>query len=393
MSDNHQKDFEKMVSDSGLPMTEAQAQALWDAEAAAAGSPFNNSKDYSPFWRSVLALITKPVLWIANELLVKQVLPNFFLKTASETFLALFGWAVDCERKGSAVATGVVRFSRLVSAGEIQIAVGTAINSTLINGKTYVLKTAAPAVLADGALSVMVPVAAAEAGAGYNLGVGYYSVLPKPLAGIDAVVNLDGWLLTPGADLEAPDDYRARIRNQFTAVNQYHTDAVYTKIITSFANINTRNVFFEHGAPRGPGTANAVILMDTGEPSPELIAAIQAHVMDDGNHGHGDDLLVMAMPSTDVDLTVTITARNYADEDDIAQLITDVTNAVRAAFRENTNYSLTTTQPFSLFSFSVLGGESHSLFPLLASVNFSLADIESGLSVPRLNTLVVDTDD
>lgn len=393
MSDNHQKDFEKMVSDSGLPMTAEQAKALWNAEATAAGSPFNNSAAYSPFWRAVLALVTAPVLWIANELLVKHVLPNFFLKTATEAFLHLFGWAVGCERKGSAVAAGVLRFSRIVAAGEIEIAVGTAVHSTLINGKTYVLKTTAPVVLADGATSVMVPVAAAAAGAGYNLGVGYYSVLPVPIAGVDAVVNLDGWLLTPGADLEAPDDYRARIRNQFTAVNQYHTDAVYTKIITSFANINTRNVFFEHGAPRGPGTANAVILMDTGEPSAELIASIQNHVMDEGNHGHGDDLLVMAMPATDVDLVVTITAKPYADEDDVTQLMTDVGNAVRAAFRENTNYSVTTTQPFSTFSFSLLGGELHRLFPFLASVNFSLADIDSALSVPRLNSLTVNADD
>ena len=389
----HQKDFEKMVIDAGLPTTEAQAKALWNAEATTAGSPFNNSAAYSPFWRAVLALVTAPVLWIANELLVKQVLPNFFLKTASETFLQLFGWAVDCERKGSQVATGVLRFSRLVSAGDVEIAVGTAVHSTLINGKTYIVKTTSPAVLLDGQLSVMVPIAASAAGAGYNLGTGYYSVLPVPLTGIDAVTNLDGWLLTPGADLEAPDDYRARIRNQFTAVNQFHTDAVYTKIITSFANISPRNVFFEHGAPRGPGTANAVILMDTGEPSVELIASIQTHIMDDGNHGHGDDLLVMAMPFTEIDLVVTINAKPYADEDDVAQLITDVGNAVRAAFRENTDYVVTTTKPFSLFSFSLLGGELHGLFPMLASVDFSLDDIESALSVPRLNSLVVAADD
>jgi uncharacterized phage protein gp47/JayE len=393
VSDNHQKDFEKMVSDSGLPMTAEQAKALWNAEAAAADSPFNNSAAYSPFWRAVLALVTAPVLWIANELLIKQLLPNFFLKTASETFLPLFGWAVDCERKGSVVAKGVLRFSRVVAAGSIEIAAGTAVNSTSINGKVYVLKTTALAVMEDGALSVVAPVTATEAGAGYNLAPGYYSVFPVPIAGVDSVVNEDGWLLTPGADLEAPDDYRARIRNQFSAINQFHTDAVYTKIITSFANINTRNVFFEHGAPRGPGTANAVILMDIGEPSAELIDSIKAHIMDDGNHGHGDDLLVMAMPSTEIDLTVSIVAQPYADEDDITQLETDVSNAVRAAFRENTDYLVPTPQPFSTFYFSVLAGELHKLFPLLASVTFSIDEIDSALSVPRLNSLTVETDD
>lgn len=390
---DHSKDFAKMVSDSGLPTTEAQAQAMWNSEAAGVNSPFNNNPQYSPFWRAVLALVTKPVLWIANDLLLKQVLPNFFLKTASETFLPLFGWAVDCERKGAAVAMGQVRFSRVVAAGEVQIAVGTKIHSTLINGVSYELKTISPAVLLDGQASAVVPVVATAPGAGYNLGAGYYSVLPVPIAGIDSVVNLDDWLITPGANLEAPEDYRARIRNQFTAVNQYHTDAVYQKIITLFANINPRNVFFEHDAPRGPGTANALILMDTGEPSVELLAAIQAHIMDDGNHGHGDDLLVMAMPATFVDLVVTISPEDFVDEDGTAKLLLEIEDAVRAAFRENMQYEMSTTQPFGLFSFSKLGGELHKLFRDLKSVRFDLDDIETGLSVLRLNSVLVQLDD
>ncbi len=392
MSD-HSKDFAKMVSDSGLPMTEADAVNLWNTKAAAAGSPFNNNPGYSPFWRAVLALITAPVLWIANELLMKQVLPNFFLKTASETFLPLFGWAVDCERKGSQVMQGRVSFSRLVAAGEIEIAVGTAVHSTVINGKTYELKTTAPGILFDGQNSVVVPVAAVAPGAGFNLGAGYYSVLPVPIAGVDAVTNQEDWLITPGADLEAPDDYRARIRNKFTAVNQYHTDAVYREIITGFANISPRNVFFEHDAPRGPGTANAVILMDTGEPSEQLLESIQVHIMDDGNHGHGDDLLVMAMPATEHELVVTVVAEDYADDDDKALLLQNMTDAVRTAFRENTQYKVTTTQPFSIFSFSKLAGELHALFSDLKSVRFSLDDIENGLSVARLATLQVVADD
>jgi uncharacterized phage protein gp47/JayE len=393
VSTDHTKDFTKMVTDAGLPLTEAQARALWNGEASSASSPFNNNSDYSPFWRAVLALVTAPVLWLVNQLLIKELLPNSFLKTASSVFLDLFGWAVDCERKGSASAQGVLTFSRVVTAGIVEIPIGTLVQSTNINGKVYSLKTTAPAAMNDGAATVQVQAVAVAAGGGYNLASGYYAIMPTPIAGVDAVVNGEGWLLVAGADKEADNDYRLRIRNQFTAVNQYHTDAVYTKIITSFANINTRNVFFEHGAPRGPGTANAYILLDTGEPSGALLNDIQAHVMDNGNHGHGDDLLLLAMPATTHDLTVTVVPVSFAGEDEKAELVADVENAVRAAFRENLQYPMTTAEPFDVFSFSRMGGELHSLFLLLDSVHFDLDDIETGMNVPRLNSVTVVLDD
>jgi uncharacterized phage protein gp47/JayE len=393
VSTDHSKDFTKMVTDAGLPTTEGQAKSLWNTEADGVDSPFNNNSNYSPFWRAILAVVTAPVLWIVNELIIKELLPNSFLKTARDVFLDVFGWAVDCERKGSAHTQGLLTFSRVLTVGEVEIPLGTVVQSTLINGKIYSLKTTAPAAIADGQSSVVVPAKAVEAGEGYNLGVGYYAILPVPIAGIDAVVNADDWLTVAGADEEKDDDYRLRIRNQFAAVNQYHTDAVYRKIITSFAAINVRNVFFEHGAPRGPGTANAYILMDIGEPSEALIASIQTHVMDDGNHGHGDDLLILAMPSTEHDLVVTVVPEPYADESDIEQLLLDIENAVRAAFRENLQYTMTTPEPFSVFSFSKLGGELHDLFPLLQSVRFDIDDIENAMDVARLGILEVIADD
>lgn len=393
MTPDYSKTFEKMVVDSGLPMTEAQARAWWNTEATAVQSPYNNNSEHSPFWRTILALVTAPVLWIVKDLLLTQLLPNMFLRTATGAFLEMFGWAVDLEKKPSAKALGTVRFSRVNTVGEVIIPAGTVVQSPVINGRTYHLLTQASAVMADGVASVTVNAHAADVGAGYNLPTGYYAVMPEPVPGVDAVTNPAGWLLSAGADEERDDDYRLRIRNQFTAVNQYHTDAVYTKIITSFANINTRNVFFEHDAPRGPGTANAYILMDVGQPSDELIDAIESHVMDDGNHGHGDDLRVFAMPETFHDLVVTIKAQAFSTPEEIAALVADVNGAVAAAFRQNDQYTVTVTEPWSIFSFSRLGGELHELFPALYDVRFSLTEIVSTLNIARLNTLTVVADD
>ncbi|EBV8267082.1 hypothetical protein ATR77_26000, partial [Salmonella enterica subsp. enterica serovar Rubislaw] len=63
---------------------------------------------------------------------------------------------------------------------------------------------------------------------------------------------------------------------------------------------------------------------------------------------------------------------------------------IRCAFRENSNYDVVRTWPYSRFSFSQLGRELHNAFTLVDSVTFSLADIESDLAIPRLNTLTVE---
>lgn len=393
MSTEDEKLFQKMVSDSGLPTTEATAKNRWDSVAAEVQSPYNNNSDYSPFWRVIKALVTAPLLWLVNDFIIKFLLPNSHLKTATGAFLDLFGWAVNLPRKAAAKAAGVVTFSRVVAAGQLQIPAGTIIQSPVINGKTYHLLTTTNVTMGDGVNSVAVPCEAAEVGAGYNLPAGFYAVLPVPIAGIDSVTNSANWLQSAGADKESDDDYRLRIRNQFTATNQYHTDSVYTKIITSFANINTRNVFFQHDAPRGPGTANAYILMDVGQPSAQLLADIEKHVMDDGNHGHGDDLRVFAMPETFHDLVVTVTPVPNQTEEEKNELLADVQSAVAAAFRQNNQYVVSVTQPWSEFSFSRLAGELHALFPNLYLVRFNLVSIVNELSVARLNSLQVNLDD
>lgn len=382
-----------MVTDAGLPTTEAEARAKWEAEATAASSPYNNNSAQSPFWRTILALVTAPVLWIVNDLVLLQLLPNFFLQTAKKQFLDFFGWAVDLERKQAAKARGNLIFSRASAVGELIIPAGTVVQSPVINGKVYHLVTLAVATMADGVSSLTVVAEAAEVGAGYNLPAGFYAVMPDPVGSITGVTNDSNWLTSAGADEEKDDDYRLRIRNQYSAITQYHTDSVYTKIVTSFANINTRNVFFEHDAPRGPGTANIYILMDVGEPSDQLLDDIQAHIMNDGNHGHGDDLQVFAMPGTDYDLNVTIRAAINATTEEKADLLLNVQDAVGAAFRQNNQYIMTVTQPWSTFAFSRLAGELHDLFPLLDGVVFDLPDIVSELEIPRLNSLEVLLDD
>ncbi|WP_443190154.1 baseplate J/gp47 family protein [Pseudomonas indica] len=383
-------DFKQALSDAGIPTTEEGLRQAWESEVAAQGSALSNTSAYSPFWRIVTALVTKPVLWLIT-FISGTVLPNFFVKTASGAWLDMLAWAVNVERKGATKAQGKLLFTRLAAGGELEVPAGTLVQSAAINGHVYQLVTTTPGLFIDGLMQLDIPVEAVETGSGYNLAPGYYAVLPEPVPGIAQVVNNDGWLTSPGADPEPDDQLRLRVRNQFSAVNQWHTDAVYRAMIASFPGVRPDGVYFEHNAPRGPGSANAYVLFDAGVPADTFLAKINAYIRDQGNHGHGDDLQVMAMPETQWPIRVSVWARSTLTSEQRATLKTEIELFIRAAFRESTprDYQPTLTYPQSRFSFSKLGEELHRQFPGIESLYWRNNDILSQLSIPRLTGVEV----
>ncbi|WP_060494810.1 baseplate J/gp47 family protein [Pseudomonas sp. GTC 16482] len=376
-------DFKQALADAGVPTTEAKLKAAWEAEVAAQGSKLSNTSSWSPFWRVVTALVTKPVLWLI-DFIAGTVLPNFFVKTAIGAWLDLLAWQVNVERKAATKAVGQLLFTRSSVAGTLEIPAGTRVQSIAINGNVYVMITTAAGQFLDGQAQVLVQAEALEAGTGYNLAPGYFSILPEPIPGVVQVVNAEGWLLEPGADTEGNDDLRLRVRNQFSAVNQWHTDAVYRAMIAAFPGVQADGIYFEHGAPRGPGTANAYVLFENDSPADAYLAQINAHVRDEGNHGHGDDLLVMQIPETQHLVRVTVWPHTVVGSEGWDSLKANIALFIRAAFRENSDYKATLTYPQSQFSFSQLATELHEQFPGIKSLDFENTDIVSELSIPRL---------
>lgn len=383
-------DFKQALRDAGVPTTEAELRAAWESEVIAQGSTLSNTSAYSPFWRVITALVTKPVLWLTG-FVSDTVLPNFFVKTARGAWLDMLAWGVQVARKPATRAEGSLLFTRGTATGSLEIPAGTRVQSAPINGTVYTLITSAVATFVDGQSQLYVPAQALEAGSGHNLAPGYYAILPEPVPGIVQVVNADGWLSQPGADTEPDDELRLRVRNQWSAVNQWHTDAVYRALIAAFPGVSPDGVYFEHGAPRGPGTANAYVLFEADVPAESFLAQINAHIRDQGNHGHGDDLLVMAMPETLHDVVLHLWPRSTLNALQRSALASDVALFVRAAFRESTgrDYQPTRTAPQARFSFSRLGQELHQQFPGIDSLDFENTDIVSELSIPRLQSLQV----
>lgn len=384
-------DFRQALSEAGVPTTDAALRKAWEAEVAAQGSKLSNTGNYSPFWRVITALVTNPVLWLIN-FISDTVLPNFFVKTARGAWLDSLAWAVNVTRKGATKAQGRLLFTRENFAGELRMAAGVVVNSTTINGNVYQLVTVDDGVFPDGRLQVSVKVEARQVGSGYNLAPGYYAILSEPLPGIVQVVNTEDWLESPGADPEVDGELRLRVRNQFSAVNQWHTDAVYRAMIASFPGVRPDGIYFEHGAPRGPGSANAYVLFEAGVPAVSYLDRINAHIRDDGNHGHGDDLLALVMPTTEVGFSVYFWPKANTSPARLKELSADIELFVRAAFRESTSrdYKPTLTYPQSRFSMSRLMEELHQEFADIESMRVvPVGDIISGMSIPRLKAFAV----
>jgi len=388
VSSDTDKLFTRMLSEAGFPTTESAMQARWDALNEQQGSQITNSSKWSPFWRLISAIVTEPMKALVSAL-VTTILPQTFLKTASGAWLDIYAWGVDLARKEAVQAQGAITFTRTNSAGELLIPAGTVIESPSINGHVYRVAVLQNTTMVDKQLTTDIAVRAEKTGTAYNLGPGYYSILPQPISGIAAVTNGENWLTAPGADEETDEELRLRCRNQFSAVGQYHHDAAYTADIASFAGIRTDYIVFEHEAPRGPGSANAYIMVDSGPAPQEFVDTINAHIRDAGNHGHGDDMLCFPMPALAVNLTATVHPVPNLSDEKAAALLQDVEGRIRAAFRENTDYDMTRTWPHNRFSLSVLGDELHAQLPDMASIEFDRDDIVAALELPVLASLTV----
>lgn len=381
--------FKQLMADSGLPTEEAEIQQHFERLTEQANLITNTSR-MSPFWRLIKAIAVKPVKWLTDQL-IQSVLPNLFVKTAEDKWLSLLAWSVGLDFKPATKAEGIIHFTKESPQTALTIKQGTIVQTERINEVIYRLIVTEDTVIPQNVLTAGVPVIAEKEGIDYNLAQGYYCILPEPIMGVKTVENRHDWLTTPGADRESNEDLRRRYQVQFSSVGQHHIDSVYKGMIAKVAGLSVDRIYFKHDAPRGAGTANAYLLLDTGVASASFVEKVNRYVRDEGNHGHGDDVLCFAMPETHHRLSCTLYF--YSDlglgESKRAELTQQAEMMIRCAFRENNNFNLTKTYPFSRFSFSKLGEEIHQQLPEIQSIVWGQGDIVSQLTIPRIQSLNV----
>mgnify|MGYP001762223673 CR=1 FL=1 len=383
-------DFEKVLADQGMPTNSEQVIALLEADVVAANSIISNNSAMSPFWRLFAACVVTPTLWLIKTLLANHVLPAMFVATATKTYLELKAWDVGLNRKLAVKTKGNITFTKIDINAPVVVPAGTVIQTDNTLGAIYKMVVLANTLIPAGTLSAAVQCEADTTGAGHNLPAGYYNVMAEVVPGIDSVTNAANWITISGADEEADDALALRIRDQFASVGNYHIDAVYRAAIASFAGIRSDLLFFEHNAPRGPGTANCFVMMPVGETPESLIETINDYINNQGYHGHGDDLEAYAIPPDPKALELEFWHSANLSTEDIAALEAAIEARVRAAFRESDLYpELTRTLPQNVFAFSKLTQELHNALPELTSLRWTNADLVSGLVLPRIASLTI----
>lgn len=384
-------DFKQFLRDK-IPTDEREIKGEFERLTAQSGL-ITNTSEISPFWRLVKAIAVKPVLWL-TETLAREVIPAMFVKTAEGQWLELHAQALGLERRNATKAQGKITFVKFNSANALTIAKGTVISSVTLNGETLRVITTERAVIPAGATRAQVNVEAEHEGSAYNLGANYYTLLRDDLAANCEAFNADDWLLVAGRDIETDDELRDRYRLQFASSGKFHIDYVYKRLVSDISGLTQDRIFFQHDAPRGPGTANIYLLFERGANSAQMIADIERHIMTNGNHGHGDDLRVFALPSKAVNVGARLIF-NYADnlsESEITNIKENCADLIRSAFRENNAFNVTKVAPFSRFAFSKLSEEIHEHFPQIRSIIWAQADIVSGLEIPILGALTLTTE-
>lgn len=125
--------------------------------------------------------------------------------------------------------------------------------------------------------------------------------------------------------------------------------------------------------------------------SQPFIDKVNQHIQN-GNHGHGDDLICYAIPETKHRLSchVFFNPQSGVSAVEKRDILQKVENMIRCAFRENNDFNVTKTYPFSRFSFSKLGEEIHDRHNEIGSLIWGQTDITNGLDIPRIEALTVE---
>lgn len=389
ISNDPQKDFEEVLDNAGIPVTEEEVKTIFNQEVEDQGSLINNDSLFSPFWRLIETMVTKAYFWLL-EFLVTVVLPQSFVKTATGAFLDLYLWSVNLTRKEAVKAQGNVIFERDVTAPVTTLPAGFTISTDRINGEIYKLLVKNETTLPAGVASVSVECEAENTGEAYNLAGGYYQIPQSPLPGLIRAYNPNDWLTTPGAQEESNEDARNRYRAQYQSVSGFYVDDKYKLIMSEFGGVKTDQIYIEHGAPRGPGSANAYILLDSGVPSEPFLNAINKAVRDDGYHGLGDDMMAFALPEVMQSITFEVLPVPNLKDSEKAALMSNIEQFIRCAFRENQAYSnVTLTWPQALFSYSTLNQELRNEFKNIESLYTPNRDLRTGLEIARIDTLTI----
>ncbi|TMS95879.1 hypothetical protein CWB68_16735, partial [Pseudoalteromonas sp. S979] len=160
--------FKTMMQNAGLPMDEQSAAEQWQTQLKEQNIQVANNSPFSPFWRTVEALITKPLVQLLNWV-AQQLMPNLFIMTASrDALIEKHGPARNVFIQVGVAAQGILTFTRQNTTGESSITAGAQIATDVLGEQVYKLTLMQDVNFAAGQSTAYALAQAQQEGAAYN---------------------------------------------------------------------------------------------------------------------------------------------------------------------------------------------------------------------------------
>lgn len=261
-------------------------------------------------WYTLLMI----VLLIKVELtqLLRTVLSNMFLLTASGTWLLLKAKDYSVNQKAATKTRGNVTISRDTGGEAVKIPKGYVFKTEEdINGEQLRYFVVADTVLQKGATSVDILAEAENEGARYNVPAGQITQSLTYLGGgVNKITNGASWITSEGADIEDVESVRTRALRSWSELAARSIKATYQNTCEAISGVLFADVDDEH--PRGQGTIDIIITGTAGAASDGLLDTVRTEV--NKIIGPYDNVLVKSSETVAQDVAVTITIPSDIDD-------------------------------------------------------------------------------
>lgn len=226
----------------------------------------------------VFRTLLEAACFIGAELydLLAAIVPQGYARYATGAWLALKALDLGLEKSSARTTQGTIRFHRAVAGDAIAIPGGALVGTRISSqGERLQYRTVAT-VLPAGETDVQVPIEATATGSRYNVAPGMIVEQLTYVAGIDSVVNDEGWITREGADDETDAALQARCGLRWYELSRGAIRQTYEAWARSVPGV--LDVQVDDHFPRGEGTLDVIIRGAGGQPTAELLAAVQAYI-------------------------------------------------------------------------------------------------------------------
>ena len=249
--------------------------------------------------------------------LIRTILPEMFVSTASETWLPLRAADFSKELKAATKTKGNLTLTRTEGNTDvITIPTGTVFKTEKdIKGDELRYFSLSDVIMTASMSSILVSVEAEGTGSNYNVPVNQITKSLIYLDGISSITNAAGWITYEGSDIEDIESLRDRTLNSWAELSSRPIADKYKNVCESVSGVLYVRVDQMH--PRGQGTIDIIVTSTNGEATESLLESVRTAA--DEIKGEDDNILVKSAVTVLQDLIVNITIQKTASDDGIQE--------------------------------------------------------------------------